>query len=192
MPLYDISEAARFVGVSSAALNEWIRPPAAGAADEAPAMPLLEMVEPTSTRLSFANLVEAHILEATRKHNVPSSRVQIAIKAVRKYEPGTPHPLLTRTFRSLAEGLDPYLERIDWDANNDPYQLFPMRRNRNKYVALNIALSAGHPVVAGTGVRVQHLSDLRRSGMSVSVVADRYGLDAHRVAGAIAFLHGSE
>ena len=145
-----------------------------------------------SRRLSFANLVEAHILEGTRQHNVPPSNVRLALNTIRTHEPGTPHPLLTRTFRALTADLDPYFERIDWDENDDPYQLFPMRHNQEKYVALNIGLSAGHPVVAGTGVRVQHLSDLVQSGLTVSSVANHYGLNEQRVAGALAFLvHGS-
>jgi len=42
----------------------------------------------------------------------------------------------------LPDALDRYLGRIERDANDDPYQLFPMRRNPNKYVALNIGLAA--------------------------------------------------
>jgi uncharacterized protein (DUF433 family) len=189
IPLYDVSEAAQFVGVSSAALDGWMHRPA----NDASAPPLLEVVDAARNRLSFANLVEAHILEATRKHRVSSSELRVVVKAIRRQEPGTQHPLLTRRFRDLAGGLDRYFERIDWDINDDPYQLFPMRHNMKRYVALNIGLSAGHPVVAGSGVRVQHLSDLIRAGESVSSVANRYGLKERSVAGALAFLlHGSK
>ena len=46
----------------------------------------------------------------------------------------------------FAQYLDRYLGRIDRDVNGDPYQLFPMRRNANKGVAVNINLLAGQPV----------------------------------------------
>ncbi len=169
-------------------LEGWINPRANGASS----IPLLEVVS-GSGRLSFANLVETHVLEATRRHNISASGVWASIDTVRKHEPETPHPLLTRTFRGLARELGSYFERVNWDANNDPYELFPMRLNPNKHVVLNIGLSAGHPVVAGTGVRVQHLSDLVRAGMSVSSVAECYGLNERSVAEAVTFLlHPSE
>ncbi len=190
--MFEVCEAARFVGVSSAALTDWIRPGIDGEAS----VPLLQLADPLHTRLSFANLVEAHILEATRKHDLSSADVRTAIDAIRKCDPGTPHPLLTRGFhnwgsaplRRLAIDLDRYLERIDRDDNGDPYQFFPMRYNTSRYVVLNIGLSAGHPVIAGTGLRVGHLSGLIGAGMSVSSVASRYGLTEDAVMGAVAFL----
>jgi len=180
-------------------------------------LPLLQSVDASSGRLSFANLVEAHILDATRHHNFSHSAVGIAIAKVRKRERGAVHPLLTREFQNggirqfveslessiagsrdvncpparvgnLAADLDHYLERIERDANDDPYQLFPMRNNENKYVVLNIGLAAGHPVIAGTGLRVQHLSNLIRGGLSSRSVADYYGLNEEAVVGALAFL----
>jgi uncharacterized protein (DUF433 family) len=213
LPLFDVPEAAQFVGIPSAALAEWMRP----GRDSEPPAPLLQPADPSCTRLSFANLVEAHILEATRQHHVSSSDVRIAIDVVRKRGRGTPHPLLAREFHNKGKGefldrlasnagavrdvngrairlhrlaldLDRYLERIDRDRNDDPYQLFPMRHNQRRYVALNIGLSAGHPVIAGTGLRVRHLSDLISTGMSASSVASHYGLNENTVAGAVAFL----
>ncbi len=214
LPLYELSEAARFVGVSPAALAEWMRPVSDGAKS---ALPLLHLTDPSSGRLSFANLAEAHILEATRKHNIDVSEVRAAIETVRQRGYGTPHPLLTREFNtwgkcefveclvsgigdsrdvnrrrvrlsSLAADLDRYLDRIERDTNDDPYQLFPMRRNQNKYVALNINVAAGEPVIAGTGLRVRHLSNLIRGGESIGSVARRYKLSEHALIEALAFL----
>ena len=211
LPLYDPSEAAPFIGVSPAALAEWMRPNTDEAESSAP---LLQLVEPSSGRLSFANLVEAHILEATRQQNVSSAVLRRAVDALRTRKHETKHPLLTREFNErgkrhfleslasstrgspnpsvrvghLAAKLDRYLERIERDTNDDPYQVFPMRRNGSKYVALNIGLAAGHPVIAGTGVRVQHLSNLIQGGLSVASVATRYRLKEDAVAGALRFL----
>jgi uncharacterized protein (DUF433 family) len=213
IPLYDVSEAAGFVGVSQTALVEWMQPAGHEAAS---AMPLLQLMDPSSGRLSFANLAEAHILEATRKHNVSASEVRTAIEVIQG-EHGTPHPLLTRDFYkrgkwhlveclassskepqdassrserldSLAMDLERYLGRIERDANDDPYQLFPVRHNENRYVSLNINVVAGHPVIVGTGLRVRHLSDLVRAGESIGSVANRYQLDEGVLVEALAFL----
>jgi hypothetical protein len=61
LPLYEVPEAARFVGVSPAALAEWMRPVSNGGQS---AVPLLHLTDPSSGRLSFANLAEAHILRS--------------------------------------------------------------------------------------------------------------------------------
>lgn len=213
LPLFDIAEAARFVGVSRTALDEWMRPVSNEAAIS---VPLFHLADPSTGRLSFANLAEVHILEATRKHQVPTSDLQTAITGLRARDPGMPYPLLTREFHRrgkrqfvdslamsikgdadqqrrpmrlarLAADLDRHLERIERDVNDDPYQLFPVRHNQNRYVALNINLAAGQPVMAGTGLCVRHLSDLVRDGMSVTRVAHRYGLREKAVVGALAF-----
>jgi uncharacterized protein (DUF433 family) len=154
--------------------------------------------------------------EATRKHNVAVSEVRTAIDRVRERDYETPHPLLTREFKtrgkcdfveclawsirnrdmsrrrarlnSLAADLDRYLDRIERDTNDDPYQLFPMRRNENRYVALNINVAAGHPVIAGTGLRVHHLCNLIRAGESIGSVARRYKLREDVLGEALAFL----
>jgi uncharacterized protein (DUF433 family) len=214
LPLYDVSEAAEFVGVPQAALAEWTGPVSNGNGSPEP---LLQLMGPSPGRLSFANLVEAHILEATRKHHISASEVRTAIDVVPERERRTLHPLLTREFYkrgkwhfveclassirnsqhadgrsvrldSLATDLDRHLDRIERDANDDPYQMFPMRHNDNKYVALNINVVAGHPIIAGTGLRVRHLSDLVGTGMSIAIVANRYDLDERVLVEALAFL----
>jgi uncharacterized protein (DUF433 family) len=192
-------------------MAEWIYPVTDGAGTS---MSVLDLAEPSSGLLSFANLDEAHILEAARKHSVPTCELRSAMKVVRERERGTPHPLLTRQFQHhgkrhlsdrlaasighswdrkhtcacLEVDLDRHLDRIDRDANDDPYQLFPMRRNQKGYVALNFNLAGGQPVVAGTGLRVWYLRDLIRAGMSISAVANRYRLNENVLAEALAFL----
>ena len=211
VPLYDVTEAARFVGVPQAALVEWMRPVTNAAGSS---LPLLQLLDPSSGRLSFANLAEAHILEAIRNHDVVASELRAAIDVVRRGHYGTNYPLLTTEFykrgkshfveclcslmaanrrslrlaASLAADLERYLERIQRDENDDPYQLFPMRLNKNKYVALNINVVAGHPIITGTGLLVQHLDDLVRAGMSISSVASRYKLNEGVLIDALAFL----
>ena len=215
IPLYDMTQAATFVGVSPAVLEEWMQPVTCGA-DRL--RPLLQPADPRAGLLSFANLIDAHVLDVTRKHRIPMLDVRMAIDSVQGSDQSTPHPLLTGAFErhgkrrfvtSLSQtmrglesvrewphrlvdftaDLDRYLGRIDRDDNADPYQLFPMRRNENKRVVLNINLLAGQPVLAGTGFRVHHLMELAYRGrMSMGEIAARYDIEREAVVEAIDFI----
>jgi uncharacterized protein (DUF433 family) len=207
VPLYSVSQAATFIGVSVTALKEWVRP---GTDDVQPRRPLLHLADTVTERLSFANLLDAHILEVTRKYHIPSADVQSALVDAQAYENCTTHPLLSTTFckqgkrrfveflseaaataerekrpsrrrlefkERLLHDLRRHLNRIDRDENGDPYQVFPVRRNQNGHVVLNVNLLAGHPVLAGTGIRVEYLRGLYDRGTSVQEIAEEYDLD---------------
>jgi uncharacterized protein (DUF433 family) len=155
-PRYGIKEAARCLSMSSATLDSWVNgrryPSSTG-----PRFfkPLIDLASPG--RLSFFNLVEAHVLLSTRKkHLVEMPAVRRAIDYVRKCYP-SPHPLLTESFLTdgkdlfvkkiersgeertinvsswgqlgLGPILDFYLHRIERDGKGWPIKLFPIRMN---------------------------------------------------------------
>ena len=156
-PRYGIKEAARSLGMSSATLDTWVNgrkyPTNAG-----PRFfkPLISVAGPG--RLSFYNLVEAHILLSTRKkHCVEIPAIRRALDYVRKTYPSL-HPLLSESFLTdgkdlfvkkilaatgeeqtinvsswgqlgLGPILDLYLRRIERDKSGLPVKLFPIRMN---------------------------------------------------------------
>ena len=150
LPRYGIREAAAYLGIPLATLRSWVEgrhyPTKYGG--KRFFRPLVAL--PARAQLSFFNLVEAHILLATRKkHRVPLPAVRQAIDYVSREFPSK-HPLLSEQF--LTDGrdlfvkkleqivnvsrrgqlgigpiLDAYLKRIERDGSGLPMRLFPLR-----------------------------------------------------------------
>lgn len=226
IPLYPLREAARFAGVAPSTLQKWVygRDYHAGGSRRF-SSPVINPADEDTGRLSFANLLEAHILEATRKNHISLPDVRYAIQVIQHEDPTERHPLLTGKFyrhgkqlfvQSLHEkivatrphegqralggilddvleqvgrDLDFYLDRIARDENDEnPYEVIPVRRNKNNVVAVNFEIAGGHPVVSGTAIQIEFLRDLNRSGMSVPDIASQYRLANNIVAEAIEYL----
>lgn len=226
VPLYRLGEAARFVGLPPSTLQKWVHGREYTARGSLRfSHQIILPADPDTGRLSFANLLEAHILQATRKRQISLEDVRYAIQTIHRDDPSEAHPLLTGRFyrhgkklfvdslhekiaasrphegqrplgdilddivEQVGRDLDFYLDRIDRDENNEnPYQLIPVRRNENKVVAVNFEIAGGQPVVAGTGIQVEFLRDLQRSGMSIPDIASQYRLTSDVVAEAIEYL----
>lgn len=215
IPLYNASQVARFVGVPRSTLHKWLYGrdyTATGIIKHSD--PLITPADEERGLLSFANLLEVHILDATRKARIPMADVREAINMVLAEDP-TPHPLITGKFykrgkkifvesilsnekiaaskpiqgqRPLGELLDFYLERIKRNPSGDPIELVPIRNNRNQSVVLNFEIAAGRPVINGTGVLVEVLRDLHDVGMSYRKIAQQYALRETQVVEAIRFI----
>ena len=157
VPRYGIEEAARCLGMSPATLDSWVNgrnyPTSTGMKFF---KPLIELT--AHGKLSFYNLVEAHILLSTRKkHRVEIPSIRRAIDYMRKTYPSD-HPLLTESFLTdgkdlfikkieilsgleqtinvsswgqlgLGPILDFYLRRIERDEKGWPIKLYPIRMN---------------------------------------------------------------
>lgn len=201
VPMYSFAEAALFVGVPRSTLRYWTKdtryaPAPIQAADQ-------------SGRLSFANLLEAHILLSTTKRNdIPLRRIRMALETLRKQFPMSQHPLLERDlhrapgcrdlFIRAVEGeeiinasrggqaafkpiLERHLKRIEWDSGG-PVRLFPMWSNR---IVIDLNVSGAQPVVKGTGVMVSMLARRYRAGDSIAELTRDYKLKAADVKEAI-------
>lgn len=92
------------------------------------------------------------------------------------------------TLEQIKRDLDFYLDRIGRDEEENPLELFPVRRNANKHVVINFEIAGGQPVVAGTGIQVEFLRDLQRSGMAIPDIASQYRLQSDVVAEAIEYI----
>lgn len=212
MPVYSVSEVALYLHIPEKTLRSWLfgRPYPKGG-ETVTSKPLIEPADPTGNRLSFYNLVEAHILKSTRQRDdVPMSAIRDALDWVTPDNPK--HPLISRRF--LTEGsalfekrlgeiynaskhgqmafdiLGPYLERIDRDSLGDPSALHPFipSRPKSKVVTIKPGLSSGVPTVTGTGISIPVLYGRFKSGDTIDELADDYDLNREEVEDAIAYL----
>jgi uncharacterized protein (DUF433 family) len=155
--------------------------------------------------LSFYNLAEAHVLRCTRERDVPLKNVRHALEYVREAFPDTPHPLLSRDFRTagadvfihnlgqtvnatrygqlaMRKLLGRYLQRLKRAQDGTLIELYPIR---TRHLALNPLISSGKPIVKGTGINAMVLRDRLRSGEPEQEVASDYGLTIREVKNAV-------
>src|SRR5438067_1335669 len=154
VPMYWLSDVALFTGVPASTVKRWIGQISSSRALIQPPPDELQQRQ-SEARLSFANLLETHVLDATRKHEIPVPRIRRGLDYLHEQFPNEPHPLITNTFysmpgirdmfiktlegdsinvsrhgqRGLAEILEEHLKRIEWD-HAGPIRLMPMRSNR--------------------------------------------------------------
>ncbi len=213
LPVYGLSEAARYVGVSESTMKSWVfgRPYSTPAGEKRTFRPLIEPADARQRELSFFNIVEAHILLATRKvHGITVENVRNAIDYVRDQFPANAiHPLLTQEFHTdgkhlfiksieetvnaskkgqiaFRELVNAHLELIDRDVYGMPVKLYPKRGNMA--VVINPSLSSGRPVVRGTGVMASIIAQRVESGERVSEIAQNYGVPESDIVAAIGYV----
>lgn len=206
-PRYSILEAAEYLHIPASTLKAWIRgqryrDSRTGKIREF--KPLIEAADSKNRLLSFYNLAEAHILRSTTERDIPLRSVRSALEYVRATSRST-HPLLTEKFSTygksvfvkhlgqtvnatkhgqvaMAEILEQYLRRLDWDEKGMPIQIFPILTTR---LAINPLLSSGKPVLKGTGVMVSILHDRKKGGESITEIAKDYGIEPFEIEEAI-------
>jgi uncharacterized protein (DUF433 family) len=209
VPMYWLSDVALFTGVPESTLKRWAGQISSSHRLIVPPPDEFQQRQ-SELRLSFANLLEAHILDATRKRDIPIARVRRGIEYLQKESPNTQHPLLAHTFysvagtrdvfirtlegeplnvsrhgqRGLAAVLEEHLRRIEWDRTG-PVRLMPMRSDR---VVIDLNVSGGQPVVQGTGVLASILASRWRAGDSLEELARGYTLPLNDVREAVRYI----
>lgn len=204
-PAYTIREASHYLAVPYATVRWWSigRDSYDG------------LIEPASTDpvlLSFFNLVELHIVSAIRRdHKLPLPKVRAAIEYLRERF-GEEHPLLSKSLQT--DGLDLFVEhlgflvnisrngqigmramlaaalrRIDRDAAGIPIKLYPFTRQQltesPEIVVIDPRVSAGRPVLKGSGVATEVIAERYKAGDSISDLADDYGRTREEIEEAI-------
>lgn len=157
--MYRIAEASAYVGVPAATLGAWVRGIRCGSSSGGSRLrivPVLALPINQPPMLSFANLLEAHILNALRKCRLPLQTIRRSLTYVRTELPSSnpalaDHPLLGHDFRTdgksllikhfgslvnatrggqleLEAVLEGHLRRIQHDQHGVPIRLFPFSR----------------------------------------------------------------
>ena len=199
---YGVTDAARFIDVPPATLRSWISGEPG----------LIAPADPGTRRLSFHNLVEAHVLRALRtRHSVQMKHVRTAISYAER-ELGIERLLLSKEMQTAAgdiflerfgqlvnlsrsgklavkELLAAYLERVERDSRAIPIRLYPLvpGEKDERPVVIDPGVSFGRPTVAGSGIQTSVLVQRFDAGESLGELGADYGLTEGQIKSAVLF-----
>ena len=155
LPSYAIGEASHYLRIPKSTMRAWVRGTTYSTTEGRRGVfqQVIHRPRDDDGRLSFVNLVEAHVLDAVRReHRISLQKVRIAIRYVRE-EFGSQYPLAEQKFETdgidlfmakfdqlinvsragqlaIRELLRAHLQRIDHDELGLPIRLFPFTRAR--------------------------------------------------------------
>jgi uncharacterized protein (DUF433 family) len=214
-PRYGIVSAARHVRISPSTLRSWvIGRPYQTSEGESYSYPLINRPVTEDSRLSFSNLVEAHVLRSLRtRHDIRMSAVREALAfAAERFK--IKRLLLSDELRTAAgrlfierfgQVLDlsrsdqlaiteifmGHLQRIDRSIEGLPYRLFPviasLGLSSQKIVAIDPSISFGRPFIAGKGVRTATIVERLDAQEPREAVAADYDLSDSEINAAILY-----
>lgn len=197
VPLYSVFEASRYLQIPENTLRSWVSgrsyPLRSGASRRS--APVIELADQASSRLSFSNLTEVHVLDALRRqYQVGLPQIRRAVSYLREHF-RSPHPLVhhdmltdgTHLFVEAAGLKDVinasrhgqlamrdliglHLQRVEWDKDGFVARLYPFTRSRP-----SPADEASQPRVVTMDPRVEFGRPiLKMSAVPTAVIADRY------------------
>jgi len=211
-PAYSLTEASRYLLIPPATLRSWVagrRYPT----DSGPKFfrPIIQLPRDLRAGLSFVNLVEAHVLDAIRRHHqVPLSKsdtrsttsVSIFLLSIRWLSKGS--KLTGSTYLSkfgqlinvtqngqiaLREVLKAHLHRVGHDSAGIAVRLYPFTRKRDlrepKVVVIDPHISYGRPILVGTGIPTAVVAERYKAGESIDELAEDYGRSRNEIEEAI-------
>jgi uncharacterized protein (DUF433 family) len=213
-PRYGLTEAARYIpGLSAATLRTWVLGRTyAVMHGEAVFKPLIELPDKDDRRLSFTNLIEAHVLYGLRVSRGISIRdLRTAIDYAEKRF-GITHLLAHRDLLvgagnlfierygelvNLGKGgqlamkkiIAAYLERVQHDSAGFAQRFFPIvpwAPGRLDFL-IDPEVAFGKPIIAKLGVRVTTIADRYEGDEPLEVIARDYGLEEEEVEAAITY-----
>ena len=215
LPRYTVPEAAHYLRMSENTLKSWISGrsyPVVGG--EKHWEGLIERPDEGDSRLSFSNLIEAHVLFALRKqYRVKMREVRTALDYARE-QLGVGRVLLSPQLRvmrgnmflerlnelinvgkggqgAMPEILGAYLERIEWDLAGLPARIFPITRvdplESPRILAIDPKVAFGRPIVERKAIKTSAITERFLAGESIADLADDYDLKAFEVEEAIRY-----
>lgn len=216
LPMYSIGEAAFYLRIAPATLRSWVLGRDYDTSDGIGHFdPLIKMPEDGLNRVSFNNLVEAHVLRALRtKHDVTILSVRKALKFAEKQlkierllisgqlqtsagdlfieKYGQLINLSKSGQLAIKKLLESYLQRIERDEELLPKRLYPFISRAQvgdgpKTIVIDPKVSFGKPTISNKGVTTAVLVSRVDAGESVSALAEDYQLDPREVEDAIIY-----
>lgn len=215
LPRYSFRDASRATGIPVSTLRAWT----VGLSykrlhDEGYFEPVISRPSDSDNRLSFMNIIEAHILRALREvHRVSLRHVREAID-IAESEFGIKQLLVSPELRtsagvlfldrythlmelSLAKQyairgvLDSYLERVDYDETKLPREFLPFERVEKNVglhiIAISPFVSFGRAIIRRTGVSTKAVVNRIEAGELPELVMKDYGLQELELVEAILY-----
>ncbi len=215
IPTYGLSEASRYLSVREATLKSWVLGRNYTAQGKKRfALPLIHLPSDDTSRLSFMNLVEAHVLNAIRKkHQIPFPRIRKAVDYLEK-ELQSKHPLADERLKTddidlfieqfgtlinvsrggqlaIRELLDLYLRRIEHDADGLARRIYPFTRKVGqddpRFIVIDPYIGFGKPIVKDSGVPTHVIGERYKAGDSIEALAEDYELTPLQIQEAIRY-----
>ena len=214
IPAYGFNEAARYLKIAPATLRSWVigRPyplrERTGFFE-----PLIQLPDSNENKLSFANLVEAHVLRSLRtEHSVSIQAVRRALQYAQnqfnikrlllspELLAGAGELFLNKYSEliSLSKSgqfvlrkvLESYLKRIEWE-NDLPIRLYPFLREETaddaRPIVINPFISFGRPIIERKSVSTATIVDRFDAGETESELAADYDLEISEIETAIIY-----
>lgn len=194
LPAYSIAEASQYLQIRPSTLRAWVVGTTYVAGGRR--RRFCPVIQPPagSSRLSFVNLIEAHVLGAIRRRfRVSLQKVRRALADLSRLST-FPHPLATQRFRTdgvdlfvehygeyvnlsadsqleLKAVIEAHLRRVEYDPGGLPVRLYPFTR---PYREDDADFLAAPPSVAIDPFVSFGRPTLAGTGIQISVIADRY------------------
>jgi uncharacterized protein (DUF433 family) len=197
VPLYSVPEASRYLRLPENTLRAWVAgrayPLRSGGSRRSE--PVIEIADRRSSRLSFNNLTEAHILDALRRqYHVELPQIRRAVSYLRDQfrtdHPLVHHQMLTDGRHLFVEGaglgdvinasrhgqlamrdlIGLHLQRVEWGSDDFVTRFYPFTRSGRAREA-----EAAQPRVVTMDPRIEFGRPvLKASAAPTAVIADRY------------------
>lgn len=214
-PAYPLAEAAHYLRVAPATLRSWIvgRPyPTASGTERF--HPLIHPPERQPPVLSFANLIEAHVLRSLRtEHGVSLKDVRKALQFAEQ-ELHIDRLLLRKDLCTHAGELflDRYgelisisasgqlamrrmfaehLKRVEWNERRFPIRLYPFVSAETeataKPIAIDPTIAFGRPVILRMGISTRAVTERIDAGETIDDLVADYDLSASEIEQAVLY-----
>ncbi len=214
-PLYTFPEATRSTGIPSSTLRAWfVGQRYQRKSDVGYFEPVIQRPDPNDTRLSFTNLIEAHVLRALRTvHEVKMSLIREAADLAQT-EFRISRLLISPDLKTAAGRLfldrytdllelsrsqqyamrvvlNQYLERVEYDESKLPAEFYPFERSQRnqgqKIILLSPFISFGRPVLKSQGVSTRAIVQRLDAGEAEDIILGDYRITQAELEEAILF-----
>ncbi|MFZ3358406.1 MAG: DUF433 domain-containing protein [Xanthobacteraceae bacterium] len=212
---YTLAEAARYLRLPAATLRSWLlgrQYPTAEGSGQFP--PLIRPASRKPPLLSFANLIEAHVLRSLRTEQGVTVKALRSALIYAEKTLGIDQLLLRPELRTHAGKVfldrygqlielsasgqlamrrlfDEHLKRVEWDESKFPVRLYPFLSAASpsdaRPIVIDPRISFGRPVVQRKGISTLAIAERIDAGETVEDVANDYDLGPSEVEQAILY-----
>jgi uncharacterized protein (DUF433 family) len=219
LPRYSFGEAARYLGLPESTLRAWFLGTTWGVQPHL--RKFRPFLKPAShEHLSFFDIASVHVLLAFKRQGVRPEDIRTVVESLQLERPESRYPLLGMDFfmfgreviikqlgqllslskhrqYGLKKVMNKFLSRMEFDSEQMPLRFKPLlgraRRVREKgNIVIDPQLSAGRPVLRGTGIAAEVISMRKKSGESFTLLARDYRVSVSAIKEAVKYFEGAQ